>query len=106
MARISGELSLRTAQHLVEMLKQALAKYSNITVVFDAVTSIDITTLQILLAARNSAMAAGTLLTLQLPAEGMVPELLRRAGFIDADGTAMTPEGDFWAPPPTKGAAA
>lgn len=104
--KIGGDLSLRNAGQLAATLKQDLAKHADIVVVFDAVSGIDLTTLQILAAARKSAMASGKTLSLQLPAGGIVHDLLRRAGFVDPSGIASAPEGDFWTPPQPKGKAA
>lgn len=93
---IYGDAGLRTAQDLAIQLRQALAEHSAVTVVTDALTAIDITTLQLLVAARTTALAAGKTLALRAPRDGVLRALLLQAGFLDANGTSLTPQGDFW----------
>jgi anti-anti-sigma regulatory factor len=96
---ITGDAGLRNAQDIAALLRQALAKHSSITVVTNALTSIDVTTLQLLVAARKSALATGKTLILRAPADGPLRRLLVQAGFIGADGQSKTPEGEFWTAP-------
>ena len=93
---ISGDAGLRNVQDIATLLRQALADHHAITVVTDGLTSIDLTIVQLLVAARKSALAAGKTLTLRAPADGVLHRLLLQAGFVGADGVARTPEGDFW----------
>ena len=96
---ITGDAGLRNAQDIATMLRQALANHSSITVVTNALTSIDVSTLQLLVAARKSALAAGKTMILRAPADGPLRRLLVQAGFIGADGQSKTPEGEFWTAP-------
>ena len=93
---ITGDAGLRNAQEIATQLRQALADHSTITVVIDAVTSIDISIIQLLVAARKSALAAGKSVILSAPADGPLRRLLTQAGLVAADGQSKTPEGDFW----------
>jgi anti-anti-sigma regulatory factor len=94
--KISGDAGLRNVQEITGLLRQALADHSNIAVVTDTLTSIDVSILQLLVAARKSALAAGKTLTLRAPPDGVLHRLLLQTGFIGADGKSLTPEGDFW----------
>ena len=94
--KISGDTGLRNAQDIATQLRQALASHSTITVVTDAMTSIDVSILQLFVAAQKSALAAGKTLTLRGPAGGPLTRLLVQAGFVDIDGQSKTPEGAFW----------
>ena len=94
--KITGDTGLRNAQDIATQLRQALAGHSTITVVTDAMTSIDVSILQLLVAARKSALAAGKTLILRAPADGPLRRLLVQAGFVDIDGQSKTPEGAFW----------
>jgi len=96
--KISGDAGLRNVQEIAALLRQALADHQTIAVATDELTSIDITILQVLLAARKSALAAGKTLSLCAAPHGAVHRLLVQTGFVAADGTSKTPEGDFWAP--------
>ena len=93
---ISGDAGLRNAQDIAARLRQALADHTSIAVVTDGLISIDITILQLLVAARTSALASGKTLTLRAPSDGALPRLLVRAGFVGTDGKSRTPEGAFW----------
>jgi anti-anti-sigma regulatory factor len=93
---ISGDAGLRNVQDIAGLLRQALADHSNITVVTDGLTSIDVTILQLLVAARKSALAAGKILTLRAPPDGVLHRLLVQTGFVGTDGKSLTPEGEFW----------
>jgi anti-anti-sigma regulatory factor len=97
--QITGDASLRNAQDIATQLRQALAGHSTITVVTDAVTSIDVSILQLFVAARKSALAAGKTLILRAPADGPLRRLLVQAGFVGTDGRSKTPEGEFWTTP-------
>ncbi|HTM77560.1 MAG TPA: STAS domain-containing protein [Devosia sp.] len=94
--KISGEAGLRNVQDIAAQLRQALAGHRTITVATDELTFIDITILQLLVATRKSALAAGKTVSLRAAPGGALHKLLLQTGFIGADGTARTPEGDFW----------
>lgn len=93
---ITGDASLRNVQEITGLLRQTLADYSAIAVVTDRLTSIDVSILQLLVATRKSALAAGKTLILRAPPDGVLHRLLLQTGFVTADGKALTPEGDFW----------
>jgi anti-anti-sigma regulatory factor len=94
--KISGDADLRNVQDIIGQLRQALENHNAITVVTDGLTSIDITILQLLVAARKSALASGKTLTLHAPADGVLHRLLVQTGFVSTDGKSLTPEGEFW----------
>ena len=94
--KISGDAGLRNVQDIAGLLRQALEKHSAITVVTDGLTSIDVTILQLLVAARKSALASGKTLTLRAPPDGVLHRLLIQTGFVGIDGKSRTPEGEFW----------
>ena len=94
--KISGDAGLRNVQDIAGLLRQALEKHSAVTVATDGLTSIDITILQLLVAARKSALASGKTLTLRAPSNGVLHRLLVQTGFVGTDGKSRTPEGEFW----------
>ncbi|WP_375450631.1 STAS domain-containing protein [uncultured Devosia sp.] len=93
---LSGDTGLRNVQDIAGLLRQALVEHSTITVVTDTLTSIDTSIIQLLVSARKSALASGKTLLLRAPPDGALRRLLLQAGFVGADGTARTPEGEFW----------
>lgn len=93
---ISGEAGLRSSRDIAAMLTDALANHSNVAVDVSKTASIDVTILQLLVAARKTALAAGKSLRLHAPAEGVLRQALINTGFVSADGRPLTPEGTFW----------
>ena len=107
LTEITGDAGLRHAQGIASILRTALAEHDKVVVSTAGITSADITTIQLLLAARKGALAAGKSFALAAPPEGVLRDLLVEAGFIDAGGAPLA-DGDFWTPSskPTKGKAA
>lgn len=93
---ISGAAGLQAAQDIAGSLHQAVAGHDTVTITTAAITSADITTIQLLLAARKQALASGKSLSLSAPPIGVLHELLIATGCLDADGRPQSPEGDFW----------
>jgi len=94
--KISGDAGLRNVQDITGLLRQALDNHSEIIVATDELTSIDVTILQLLVAARTSALASGKTLTLRASPDGVLHRLLVQTGFVGSDGKPLTPEGEFW----------
>jgi len=95
---ISGDAGLRAAKDIAGQLRQALATHDSVKVEVDAITGADITTIQLLLAARKQALATQKSLSLTAAPSGAFRQLLIAAGCLSADGQPLTPEGDFWTP--------
>lgn len=96
--KISGDAGLRNTQEIVGQLKGALASHSAVTIALSEMTGADITTVQLLLAARRQALAHGKTLTLAAPPQGPLRELLIQIGIFDATGKSATSDADFWIP--------
>ena len=104
---ISGDAGLRMAQDLAGTLRQAIAAHAQIVIATDAISSADITTIQLLLASHKLAQASGKSLQLSAPPVGVLRELLIQVGCLDDTGRPLTLDGDFWTPSsPAKGRAA
>jgi anti-anti-sigma regulatory factor len=93
---IIGDAGLRNAREIADMLQAAIAEHSNIVVSLTTTTSIDITVIQLLVAARKTALAAGKSLRLRAQPNGVLRQALVKTGFVGADGRPLTPEGSFW----------
>ncbi|KQX35234.1 hypothetical protein ASD04_14390 [Devosia sp. Root436] len=104
--KISGDAGLRAAQDIAQALRKALAGHDQVAVATEAISGADITTIQLLLAARKQALAAGKSLSLATPPSGVLRDLLIQVGCLDAQGQPLLPDGDFWTPPIREGKAA
>lgn len=102
--KISGDAGLRAAQDIAKLLRQALAGHDKVAIATEATTGADITTIQLLLAARRQALASGKSLTLAAPPTGALRDLLIQTGCLDAAGRPLTQDGDFWTPDEGKAA--
>lgn len=96
---ISGDAGLRVAKELAASLAQALANSQSVSIATAAITSADITTIQLLVAARKQALAAGKLLALTAAPTGVLRDLLIQTGCLDASGLPLTPDGALWISP-------
>jgi ABC-type transporter Mla MlaB component len=101
--KISGDAGLRAAQELSERLRQALGHHDRVAIATDAITAADITTIQLLLAARKQAQAAGKSLSLVASPVGVLRDLLIQVGCLDTGGQAPSPDDDFWNEPIRQG---
>ena len=105
--KIIGDAGLRATQDLAGTLRDALDNHSTVVISIDEDSVADITTIQLLLAARKLASASGKSLSLAAPCSGAFRELLIATGCLDASGQSLTPEADFWTSTPSaKGKAA
>ncbi|MBU1304886.1 MAG: STAS domain-containing protein [Alphaproteobacteria bacterium] len=95
---IAGDAGLRAAQETATLLREALAAHDSVSVATHAMTGADITTIQLLIAARKQAEASGKTLSLAAPPAGAFRDLLVATGCLSADGRPMTLDGAFWAP--------
>lgn len=94
------EPGIRTVAALRDQLSSALAAHESIEITAGAVTSIDVSILQLIASAHRTAMASGKTLFLRTPQEGPMRNALIRAGFISKQGKGLTREGDFWTSTP------
>ncbi|MBF0561284.1 MAG: STAS domain-containing protein [Alphaproteobacteria bacterium] len=91
----TGSLTVRTADAVRERLLAALAESNRFTIDCSAAEDVDITFIQLVIAARQSAARAGGDLALAQPADGMLLAALRRGGFLTDDCVGTT-ESTFW----------
>ena len=105
---LSGNLALRDAAGVKAMLQAALKSHASVEIATKELSGIDVSILQVLLAAHKTAVAAGKSLTLQVIAAGALQLTLAKAGFGDRAGGPVTSEGQFWlgSAEPMKGGAA
>ncbi len=99
LAEISGDAGIRHIQAITETLRRALAAHDAVLVSLDEATCVDVSTLQVLLAAHKQAESLGKSLALAGPAKGRLRELLTETGFLDDDGQAVSANARFWVTP-------
>jgi anti-anti-sigma regulatory factor len=75
------DLTIKNAPLLRESLLKALELYKNLTVVVNPSSNIDLSGMQLLLAAKKQAVAAAGELTIHSMLSKEVNELLEKAGF-------------------------
>lgn len=95
---ISGDAGLRAAQALLQTLRDAVTGHQAVVVAIDGISAADVTTIQLLLAAKKLADASGHALALAAAPTGPLRDVLIQLGVLDAAGAALTPEASFWIP--------
>jgi len=95
---LDGALTVRSIDPARASLAAVLAQHDVVTIDCTAATEIDLSLVQLLLAARASALHAGKTLRLTTPAEGPLRAALDRGGFLadlaqanPADGAGAEP---------------
>lgn len=92
---LDGAQTVRNIQAAHERLLTAMAEHQAIEIHCNAVTELDLSLIQLVLAAKRSADKAGKSLTLAAPATGKLRAALDRAGFLAAAVGESGGEG-FW----------
>jgi hypothetical protein len=91
--RPEGPLTIACADAIRVSLLDILRDGGPVEIDCSAATEVDVTFVQLLLAARGSAALRGFPVALAAPASGALLDVLKRAGFLDAADPAET---DFW----------
>lgn len=89
---LSDDLSVKSAQVLLDQLRDAVANHAAVALDMTAVTHADITTIQTILSARAKARALGKSLTLGAAPGPKVMSVLEAGGFLNP----AQPEARFW----------
>ncbi|MBY9062038.1 STAS domain-containing protein [Sphingomonas yunnanensis] len=90
---IGRDASISDIAAILDVLTTAIAEHAAVTIDLAAVTSADLSLLQLLESARREAARGGRLLSLATSAAPAIAALLDRAGFM----TAATPADiEFW----------
>jgi ABC-type transporter Mla MlaB component len=96
---IEGDLSIRNAPSLARELREALAAHAALAVDARALTSVDISIVQVLVAAHKTAQQQGRRLRVEGAGAGPLGEVLRRGGLVPETGAAADRtlwDGDAW----------
>ncbi len=91
---LGGALTMRNIAAVQARISEALRRRSSVEIDCSAATEIDLSFVQLLLAARKSAVRLGKSLTLAAPPSDLLRDVLARAGLLS---TAGGDEAEFWA---------
>lgn len=86
----SGAATIRQTDETAERLKQALDQFDTVEIDCAALTEVDFSFIQVVIAALKSAEGAGKVLVLSAPASGVLLEALAVCGLDDS------PRREFW----------
>ena len=93
---LHGDAGIKNAQELATTLREAISGHERIGVDTQAMAAADMTTAQLLLAARSKATALGKSLFLLAPLGEPLQQLLSGAGLFAQPGEPARPETAFW----------
>lgn len=93
---LDGVQTVRTIGVAHDRLKAAIAGHSAVRIGLDGLDEFDLSLVQLVLAARRGASAAGKSLTLAGPVRGPLHATLDRAGFLAGDAADPLGGAAFW----------
>jgi ABC-type transporter Mla MlaB component len=93
---LKGALTLRTIDETQVALRDGLARHAQIEIDCADATEVDLAAIQLLLAARKSALDAKKTFALTAPASGPLREALLRGGFLSDATDSTAPADSFW----------
>lgn len=91
-----GVQTVRNIQAAYDRLTEAIAEYQTIEVDCDGISELDLSLIQLLLAAKRSADKSGKSLSLAAPAAGKLRSALDRAGFLGPGKNDSNHADAFW----------
>ncbi len=94
--KLLGPLNLRTAAGTCDTLREALAHHAAVSIDCMAATDIDLSFIQLLVAARSSAQQASRTVSLAESPDGPLLAVLSRAGLRPANLAPPGADDDFW----------
>jgi len=94
--KFSGPLTVRVAKPIRTRLIEALRQFPSVTIDCSDATEVDLSFIQLVLAARKSASAAAKTLSLAQPADGALREALQQAGLVAPADREPVADQTFW----------
>lgn len=91
-----GPLTVRAATEIHSRLVDIIRSQSSVRIDCGAATDVDLSFIQLVLAARKSAEAAGKSLALTAPASGVLLDRLKQAGLVGVADAPPVPGQAFW----------
>jgi anti-anti-sigma factor len=94
--RLDGALTVRSVETVHADLAAALEQHAMVIVDCSAATEIDLSAIQLLLAARRTAQRADKTLMLAGTDNAVLRTALLRGGFMPTEPDAVGPDTEFW----------
>ena len=95
--RLEEQATLQNAKEICDLLHEAVASRTNKVIVHGSdISELDVSVLQLLVAASKAAKADGTDFSVAFPANGVFDQTLQRAGFAVAGEQLSPAESDLW----------
>jgi ABC-type transporter Mla MlaB component len=92
---LAGEITLQSVESIHARLL-GMAGEPVVEIDCDGVTEVDLSLVQLILAARSSAQRSARAITLAHPAAGALLETLQRGGFLNDDTDQPSADRAFW----------
>jgi len=93
---LKGPATMRTIEAIHARLSRLIEEKPAVEIDCSAATEVDLSLIQLLLAARKGANASGKTLILSRPASGALRDALMRSGLLTAAGGSERDEHNFW----------
>ena len=93
---LEGAQTIRTIDAVRNELLEVMARHRDIVIDCSATTDVDVSLVQLLLAARLSAARNGQLLSLSRPIGEALRATLQRGGFLSGDPSRQGGDAAFW----------
>jgi anti-anti-sigma regulatory factor len=93
---LSESVTIRTIEGVRDALLETTQLHRTVEIDCAAVAEADLSLVQLLLAARKSALKSGGTIVLARPASGALRDVLTRAGILAASGDPPKAEDAFW----------
>lgn len=94
--KFSGALTVRVAKQIRARMIDAFREFPSVTVDCSGASEVDLSFIQLMLAARKSAAAAAKTLSFTQPADGALLEALRQAGLVAPADHQPVADQTFW----------
>ncbi|EWY41634.1 hypothetical protein N825_24105 [Skermanella stibiiresistens SB22] len=96
LVRFAGSLTVPEAAHIRSSLLDAFRDGDSVEVDCSGATDVDLSFVQLLLAARRTAVKLGKSITLSAPAAGALLDTLARGGLLGSGASAAAADHSFW----------
>ena len=94
--RLDGVLGIRSIEPLRRTLAEAIGSHPAVEIDCSGAESVDLSAIQLLLAARRSGQRAGNSVVLSVPLGPALESALRQGGFLASPGESAPAPDPFW----------
>ena len=94
--RLNGELSIRNCMAVAAELRAAIVEHQSVAIETNDLMSLDVSILQLLIAAHKAAERNGSSLRIQVVGGGALDRALKASGLAQPCDAVLVREGEFW----------